>query len=147
MTTNVPTGKLDLWEYGRRKLGYGDYNAATTSEPYQKWAGLEAHKLSLTMKKRDISNADFVLCVDYCHAMRLRIENPVWVFKFLSDARVWAVSQKPDSDLATRINNAIARERALADAHSEGWVSRLARARGPYREEVLTEWAQQRNAQ
>lgn len=141
LPTDVATwSKTQLWEYGRRKLGYGDYNPERDG-PYQKWSGLEAHKLFLTMRKRNATNADFIVSVDYCHALRMRIENPVWVFKNLADARLWREQQRAaPSDLAEEVRQAVLHERALAAPDSNEWMTRLLRARGDYRREVLDEW-------
>lgn len=137
--------KSQVYDYGRRKLGYGHYDPDRDGS-FPKWMGLEAHKLHLVMRKRRVSNVEFVLCVDYCHATHRRIEHPVWVLRFLDDAREWkaASSPAPGSELGERIAEAVARERVLAAPDSPDWIDRLLRARGPYREEVLSEWRQLR---
>lgn len=137
-------GKVQLWEYGRRKLGYGDY-LYDPDHPvsYQKWSGIEAHKLHVTMKKRHITNREFCLAVDYCHARRMRIENPVWVFQSLTLAKAWDREQET-TDVASNVANAVAYEQALQGPDSHIWIGRLTRAQGPFRMEVLEEWAQAR---
>ncbi len=148
VSTRTPAelGKLELWEYGRRQLGYGDWHPEHP-EPYQKWSGMESHKLFLVMRKRGIKNEDFVLAVDYCQRHHKRIENAIWVFRFLGDAqqerREW-LAENSKTDLAKEIEAALACERALSDGMSATWIGKLTRARGPYREEVLTEWRAQR---
>lgn len=143
MTTDVGSrelSKLELWEAGQRVLGYGDWTEAHP-EPYKKWAGLEAHKLFLLMRRRGATQADFLLCVDYCHRHHIRIENATWVFKHYKDAKAEQRERTPNM-LDQQIESAIAHERSFADAMSASWISKLTRAQGPYREEVLTEWEQ-----
>jgi len=140
VTTDVGSlSKLQLWEYGRRKLGYGDWTS-DHPDPYPKWAGLEAHKLFLVMRKRNISQAEFMLCVDYCHRHHLRIENAIWVFKYYTDAKHEFSEQVQVAGLPKFIDEAIAYEQALAAADSQDWIAKLTRAAGSYREEVLNEW-------
>ena len=139
-------GKLELWEHGRRALGYGDWHPEHP-EPYQKWSGMESHKLFLVMRKRGIKPADFVLAVEYCQRHHKRIENAIWVFRFLSEAqqeRREALAQTATTDLAVEIEAALGCERSLSDGMSASWIGKLTRARGPYRREVLDEWKAQR---
>lgn len=145
-------GKLDLWEYGRRKLGLGDWDECSET-PYWKWAGLEAHKLFLVMRKRRISNGEFIAAVDYCARHHLHIANAVWVFKHLAAAKdemrlfarefeVGALEE--EIDRAVRCERALAAEEPEQLEESETWASQLERAQGPYRKEVLAEWQAQR---
>lgn len=139
--------KLELWERGRALVGYGDWTP-DHPKPYQMWAGMESHKLFLVMRKRKISNEEFLLCCDYCRRHHKRIENAVWVFRFIAEAkaeRKFAEQQSPSTDLGKAIDEALRRERALSDEMSSTWIGRLTRARGPYREEVLEAWTQERN--
>lgn len=134
--------KLELWEFGRKLLGYGDWTPEHP-EPYQKWSGMESHKLFLVMRKRKISNDEFVLCVRYCQRHHKRIENAVWVFRFISEAKQElreALKSKPSGELAIGVDEALRYERALAAEDSKTWISKLTRAVGPYREEVLNDW-------
>ena len=104
---------------------------------------MECHKLFLVMRKRHISNADFLLAVAYCQRHHKRIENAVWVFRFLAEAqqeRRDVEKYRPVSDLGKEIADALAFERALSDDHSYGWIGVLSRSRGPYREEALQQW-------
>lgn len=141
-------GKLELWELGRRALGYGDWQP-DHPEPYQKWSGMESHKLFLVMRKRGIKNADFVLAVEYCQRHHKRIENAIWVFRFLPDAqqerREW-LAQNQLTDLGQEIETALGYERALSDDMSASWIGQLTRARGPYRREVLELWKAERQS-
>lgn len=135
--------KLALWEAGQRVLGYGDWTE-DHPEPYKKWAGLEAHKLFMVMRKRRATQADFLLCVDYCHRHHIRIENATWVFKHYNDAKAEQRAATP-VELEQHIASAIAHERAFADSMSSSWIARLTRAQGQYRKEVLVEWEQARH--
>lgn len=138
--------KTSLWEYGRRKLGYGNWEEERDGY-YQKWSGLEAHKLSLVMKKRNITPEEFILCVDWCQRNHKRIENAVWVFRFINDAKQdWKNAQTAEG-LALTVEGAVAYERTLAAPDSANWIARLVRARGQYREDVLAEWRLQRSTQ
>jgi len=149
MATSVGSkelGKLELWELGRRRLGYGDWTE-DNPEPYPKWAGMQAHRLFLSMRKRKATQEDFLLCVDYCARHHIRIENAIWVFSHYKEAR-----QEQRDLLASQpgvidalIESAVARERSLALPDSDEWVQRLTRSIGVYRKEVLGEWAQARN--
>lgn len=135
-------GKLALWEAGRRKLGYGDWTPEHP-DPYQKWSGLESHKLYLVMRKRHITADEFMLCVDYCHRHHKRIENAVWVFRFIPEAKVEQrelEAQLQMTDLGQMVEAAMSHERALAATDSNEWIGKLTRARGPYRQEVLAQW-------
>lgn len=134
-------GKMELYEYGRRKLGYGDWWSGMDM-PYFRYAGMESHKLYLGMRKRRISPDDFRLVVDYAQAHHLRIENPAWLFRFVPDARAWRneIASQAPSEIAQLIDEAVRYERTLADEMSQGWITRLTRARGEYRQEVLDEW-------
>lgn len=144
------SGKMAIWEYGRRLLGYGDYDP-NGGEYYAKWAGMESHKLYLSMKKRNVSAEEFFLAVEYCNRHHIHIENPVWVFKHIADAKHEAhqLAQQQE-DVSVEIQRAVACERALADKRSEGWlvadgwIERLVRARGAARKEVLEEWRNER---
>lgn len=141
-------GKLDLYEYGRERLGYGDWWSGL-DEPYWKYAGMEAHKLSLSMRKHRITPEEFRLLVDYAHAQRLRIEHPVWLFRLLPEAKLWRseLRSREPSDIEREIADAVARERTLADHMSQDWITRLIRARGDYRKEVLQEWVAARSSE
>jgi hypothetical protein len=136
--------KLELWEYGRRKLGYGNWTIEHP-DPYLKWAGLEAHKLFLTMRKRRVSQREFILCVDYCWRHKMRIENAVWVLKHYDDARHEQAERAQSEGLPQLIEQALAYEHSLAAADSPDWIAKLSRAAGRYREEVLDEWRLARN--
>ena len=95
MSQKAPSdmGKLELWEYGRKKLGYGDWTE-DHPDPYPKWAGMMCHRLFLTMRKRRVTNVEFVLCVDYCARHHIHIENAVWVFKYINEAKAEFVAGK-----------------------------------------------------
>lgn len=145
--------KLELWEIGRRRLGYGDWDAEPDNpEPYPKWAGMQAHRLYLSMRKRRASQADFIICVEYCHRHHVRIENATWVFQYYPLARKEQMAL--DSLTPTRtdelIELAVRREQMLMGTDPEAvlsgdWINRLSRAQAQYRVEVLAEWAKQRN--
>lgn len=140
--------KLQLWEAGRRLLGYGDWTP-DHAEPYQKWSGMESHKLYLVMRKRHITNAEFLLCCGFCQRHHKRIENAVWVFRFVSEAKQEqreALAEQATTDLGKAVEQAMAYERSISDEYTHDWIGRLTRARGPYREEVLTEWDRARKA-
>lgn len=139
-------GKLELWELGRRRLGYGDWTEDNT-EPYPKWAGMQAHRLFLSMRKRRASQQDFLDCVDYCARHHIRIENAIWVFSHYSEMKREArrVAEAAPGELEQLLNEAVLRERSLAAEDSAEWIQRLVRAQGDYRKEVLTAWAQARN--
>lgn len=129
-----------LWTWGQKQLGYGNWDEETDG-PYQKWAGLEAHKLSKVMTKRGVDHWHFVVAVLWCKRHRKRIENATWVLKFVAEA--WAEHQSlVRTDVAELIEQAIRVESARNRAQTPDWVARLTRARGPYRLEVLTEWKQ-----
>jgi hypothetical protein len=135
-------GKLELWELGRRKLGYGDWDPENPV-PYRKWSGLESHKLFLVMRKRKITNSEFLLCVDYCQRHHKRIENAIWVFKFIGEAKgeqKVLKSQHAETELGRSVEQALAYERTINDDQTEEWIGKLTRARGHYREEALREW-------
>lgn len=128
----------ELWTWGQKQLGYGDWDE-TKDVPYQKWAGLEAHKLAKVMTKRNVSNWQFAVAVLWCKRHHKRIENAVWVLKHVADA--WAEHQSlVRTDVAQLIEQAIQVESARNRADTADWVARLTRARGPYRLEVLAEW-------
>lgn len=150
MTTSVRSpelmGKLQLWEAGRRLLGYGDWDP-DHDEPYQKWSAMQSYRLNLVMKKRNISNTEFLLCADYCRRHHKRIENAVWVFGFIKEAKQEQAELTrftSDDALTHLIDDALAYERALSDAESSSWIGRLVNARGQYREEVLDIWRKER---
>lgn len=146
MTTTVGSkelSKLELWEAGQRVLGYGDWTE-DNPEPYKKWAGLEAHKLFMVMRKRRVTQADFLLCVDYCHRHHIRIENATWVFKHYADAKAEQRDQARPADLEQQIEKAVAHERSFADGMSPSWIAKLTRSQGQYRREVLGEWEKAR---
>lgn len=138
-------GKVQLWEYGRRRLGYGNWDP-DSGESYVKWCGLEAHKLFLVMKKRRIKASDFILCVDYCHTRHVKIENAVWVFQSLALAKDWD-KDRHVTDIQQLVDEALAYEQTLAASDSPMWIGRLTRARGPFRQEVVDEWQASRNPQ
>lgn len=154
MATSVDTeapaqlGKLELWETGRRLLGYGDWAPSDDGEPYLKWAGMQSHRLFLSMRKRQASQADFLLCVDYCHRNHIRIENAIWVFKYYNDAckEQRDLAREAPSDIQHLIERAVLRERAVIPGIADeiDWIGRLTRAQGGYRREVLESWAQTR---
>lgn len=134
--------KYELWLLGCKLLGYGDWTP-DNPEPFQKWAGMESHKLYLVMRKRRITNEEFLLCVRYCQRHHKRIENAVWVFRFINEAKQEQrelLAQTPTTELGLGIEEALRRERALSDDQSTTWIGRLTRAVGPYRDEVLSEW-------
>lgn len=135
-------GKLELWELGRRKLGYGDWHPEHP-EPYQKWSGMESHKLFMVMRKRNVKPADFVLAVDYAQRHHHRIENAIWVLRLVGEAKAEQRELQADqakTDLGKAVEQALAYERGLSDEHTHDWIGKLTRARGPYREEVLVAW-------
>lgn len=138
-TADGPLSKLQLWEYGRRRLGYGEWTPEHR-DPWLKYAGLEGHKLYLSMNKRRATQAEFMLCVDYCHRHRIRIENAVWVFRYYDDARAEQRELMSAQGLPKLIEEAVAYEHSLAAEDSPPWIAKLTRAAGKYREEVLAEW-------
>ena len=130
-----------LWLYGHRRNGFGDYLEGATEDPWLKYAGLEGHKLGMSMRKRRISNAEYVLCIDYCFAHHIWLANAVWAFQHLAEARRWAMSQQR-TDVGIDVDSAVAWELALSDPASREWIAKLVRAKGDYRNEVMAEWKQ-----
>ncbi len=149
MSAPKSLGKIETYEYGRRRLGYGDWDEHTATEPYHKWVGMAAHRLFLTMNKRRVTSEEFCLAVDYCVRHRIAAPNPVWILKHIPAARKEAIElavlHQPE-ELELAIDQAIESERTSPDADTPDWVQRLVRARGPYRKEVLEEWKAQRLA-
>lgn len=138
-------GKTALYEYGRRRLGYGEWDELLSEEPYWKWVGMAAHRLALTMKKRRVTPTDWRLAVDFCARHRIPIGNPVWALKYIPEAKTENQRLARERGLPLEVDDALAYERNLADPMSAEWVQKLLRARGPYRKEVLAEWQRSRN--
>lgn len=140
-------GKVALWEYGRSRLGYGEWDELMSEQPYFKYVGMAAHRLALTMKKRGITPTDFRLGVDFCARHRITIGNPVWLLRYIPEAKQENYKLAKERGLPVEVDDALAYERALADPMSAAWVQKLLRARGSYRKEVLAEWQRSRNVE
>ena len=144
-------GKLALWEAGRARLGYGDWAPGDRddpdAEPFQKYAGMQAHRLFMVMRKRNISQETFLLCVDYCARHHIRIENAIWVFKYDADARKEKreLARERPTEIGALIEAALFHERGHPGKDHEKWLTRLAGAQGSARGEVFLQWCDWHN--
>lgn len=140
-----PQTDAELYDMLRWLFGLGSYDD-TGSEPYFKARGMEIGKIKRSRGARKVSIPEMVRAARYCHRHGIAVLYVTELYKHLSAAareqRELAVPQ-----LQKQIDEAIACERSLAGPDSSDWVSRLSRAQGQYREEVLAEWRQTRATQ
>jgi hypothetical protein len=135
-TTDVGSWtRTQLYAYGHSKLGYAD------SKPGSRAWNLDASILAKIMKARGITNAEFVLAVDYCAKNHKLIQRPAGVFAYLDRAKKAKRAEHLPTDVEQQITDAVVEERNAMRPEMNEWIGRLLRARGDYRWEVLAEWS------
>jgi hypothetical protein len=134
-----PTTPGELYDMLRWMFGLGSWDEFTAEEPWFKARGTEIGKLKRAMTARKVTISEAVLAARYCHRHRTPVLWTTEIFKHLADARREA-AEFARGDIGREIEAAIGRERSLARSSSDDWVSRLTRAQGDYRREVLDAW-------
>jgi hypothetical protein len=134
-----PTTHGELYDMLRWMFGLGSWDEVTAEEPYFKARGTEMGKLKRTMTARQVGIPEAVLAARYCYRHRIPVLWTTEIFKHLAAARREA-AEFARGDIQREMEAAIRCERSLARASSDDWVSRLTRAQGDYRREVLDSW-------
>lgn len=137
--TSVRTSS-DLVRWCENMLGW----LPPEDKPVWKSRSVEAGKLNRKRKgDRKMTIANLLLAGEYCRAHRIEIKSPVALCFYVEKAMKLAQEQETVSDLAADMTAALTYERALPEPDPT-WVTRLIRAQGDVRAEVLEEWRQAR---
>lgn len=132
-----PTNDAQLFDMLHALFGIGDYD---DSVHWYRFRMLEITKLKAIRKRRQIPLRDMACAARYCYVHHVQIHQSyelcVHIVVAKRDARRRAV---PDLDRDIELAVTVARDRGEGE-----WASRLLRARGALRQEVLDEWRQQR---
>jgi hypothetical protein len=106
---------------------------------------IEAGKINKKLKATPgVTLGDLELAMEYCRRKREHIASPVALFWRVDDAKAMANEVVELSDLSTDIQAALDWEMGHDLEEKELWVGRLARAHGPARSDVLTDWRKAR---
>lgn len=108
--------------------------------PIWKARAVHAGRLKKAMAKHEVTLDQLELAIEYCRRRREPVKSPAGlVFKV---ARALELANEPvvTADLETSVSEAIGWERDHEDHFSLGWITRLTRAIGDYRAEVLKDW-------
>ena len=132
-----PASDAELFDLLYRLFGIGDHDQ-DDAQPWYKFRLREIAKLKAIRKKRGVSLADFTLAARYCYRRRVTVHDSWQVPQHLAQARREAKAAAT-SDLSQQIEAAVAAEQA-GHRPDQQWVTRLLRARGRYRVEVLEAW-------
>lgn len=115
---------------------------------------VHAGRLKRAMAKHGYTIEQLELAVEFCRRRKEAVKTPAGlVFKVQRalemanepetkttfEGQDW-VTVKPETDLSTLVDEAISWEHMHEDHFSLGWITRLARAVGDYRLDVLKEW-------
>ncbi len=98
--------------------------------------------LKHAMTKHGFTVDDLALAVAWAARRRLPIQKPIQLIGFVDEARAVAAEPVVVHPIEDQISEAIVWEDEHPDADSRRWVSRLIRAMGPARWDVLVEWRQ-----
>lgn len=103
---------------------------------------LEVMKLrkAIEQNRRRTTLPQLSLALEYSRRKRLPVSSPINLLHRIDDALALANIPAPVSDTTRRITEAIQWEKDRDDTDSLRWIHLLARACGPGREDVLTEW-------
>ena len=108
--------------------------------PIWKARAVHAGRLKKAMVKHNVTLAQLELAVQYCWKKREPIKTPAGlVFKV---ARALELANEPVAvvDIEVAVAEAIQWERDNEDHFTLGWIRRLTRAVGDYRNDVLKDW-------
>ena len=120
--------------------------AAPIGEPLWKVRSREAGKLNRKIATRPsfYTERNILLAIEYCRREHITIETPVGVLGFVEAAVREANKPEVERPLDQAIAEAIAWEQDNEQQGFGHWVTRLRRANGAARRDVLTEWKQAR---
>lgn len=128
---------LDIVLLCETHLGWASPNLKT---PLWKVRQVEAGKLKRAMAQDEkVTLPRLELAVELCRRKRTYIKSPValvyMIDEVLENSHTYVVHE-----LAEQIADAVATEYASGRGDATEWISRLVRAQGPYRADVLAEW-------
>ena len=112
--------------------------------PSYKYRSIEAGKINKAMAKDPsrVTLANLELAANYCFEKRLTIKSPYGLIHKIDEALQHAVAPELESDLSVLTQRALMWEagHSATDQVSQEWISRLTRAHGDARADVLKEW-------
>ena len=130
----------ELFDLLVRDFGVGDWDEATSPQPYWKWRAIEVGKIKRVRTARKVRLDDLALAAEYCKAHGYDVRDATWLYKHVLPALRWdrerravASTSSFEEQMATAVGEAYA-------AGDMDWVGRLTRAQGATREQVLAEW-------
>lgn len=97
-------------------------------------------RMTLAMERREYTEKDLRLALNYCITRRHPITTPMDLFGLVLTAREYASDVPSPDTTGEDITGAVAHEQDRADEDSLYWINRLVRAVGPLRSEVFAEW-------
>lgn len=108
--------------------------------PLWKVRRTEAGKLNRAMAKDPkVTLARLELAIELCRRKRTYIKSPM-VLVYMVDEVLTNSHTTHVHELAEQIEQAVHREYNSGQPDATDWISRLVRAQGPYRADVLAEW-------
>jgi hypothetical protein len=96
--------------------------------------------LSRTQPRPSI--ADLHLAIAYCQRRHQTLTSPAELIGLIDTAKSLTDTTQAPSAVSIDIDTAMSTEHRINDEHSAKWISRLIRSTGPFRAEVLLEWAE-----
>jgi len=140
-TMAVRTRDGELFDVLARDFGVGDWDEATSTEPYWSYRATEVAKIRRVRVARKVTVDNLLLAAEYCKAHHYDVRDATWLYRHILAARRWDRDRLADasiSQLETQITTAVDEAYAAGDMD---WVGRLTRAQGTSnRAEVLAAW-------
>lgn len=110
------------------------------SKPLWKARANAAGAVKRAMAKHNVTLDQLELAIEYCRRKKEAIASPAALVFRVEQALELANEPEPELDVSTDVEAAVQWERDHEDHFSLGWITRLTRAVGNYRAEVLQEW-------
>jgi len=111
-------------------------------KPLWKARSVEAGKLNRAAAKdpKKVTVDNLALAVEFSRKRRRPVTSPLGLIHRIEDALVFARDETVLSDLGQAVQDAVNLE-LFMDRHDAGiWITRLTRAQGEFRLDVLNEW-------
>jgi hypothetical protein len=131
-----------LYDLAAEKLGIGNYDDVADERVPWEYRRNQIGMLSRGMKARRLHADDVEFTIGWCAQRRLLVPHVNTLLRHVDEALRWQRSQSKGDDLEAQIAEAIGTERAWDDTSL--WIGKLARAKGPGRQNVLDEWREYR---
>lgn len=139
MLSREPKDDAQLFDMLHSLFGIGDYDDSQGA--WFEFRMREISKLKAIRRRRQILIGSMAMAARYCFNNDIPIAESYQVVQHIDEARRDA-RRRAVPELTAEVARAVQMERRRQGSDSSQWIDRLLRARGPFRREVLDEWAQ-----